>query len=180
MTVLADRIRLAAIGTGISLLPVAMIAFAHFRYVPQMVRNIGFDPRTDEWIVTQIETDLSLFYLAVAGLLTAYWMCAAWLGRGDILRIRSANFCLAACVLGLAVWMTYWSFLSDRNHSLRIICSTFGIADEYPEFGFDVQSQCDVFLMNTIPIALFVSVIILFLLSAVLRIVFSRRVERTI
>ena len=177
---LADRMRLAAIGTGLSLLPIAMIAFAHFRYVPRMVRNIGFDPRTDEWIVTQIETDLFLFYLAVAVILTAYWICAAWWGRGDILRIRSANFCPAACMLGLAVWMTYWSLLSDRNHSFKNICSRFGIADEYPEFGFDGQSQCDVFLTNTIPIALFVSVIILFLLSAVLRIVFSRRVERPI
>ena len=180
MTALADRMRLAAIGTGISLLPIAMMAFAHFGYVPKMVRNIGFDPRTDEWIVTQIETDLSLLYIAVAGILTVYWICAAWLGRGDILRIRSANSCLAACVLGLAVWMTYWSLLSDRNHSFKNLCSAFGIADDYPEVMFDGQSECDVFVMNTIPIALFVSVIILFLVSAILRIVVSRRAVRAI
>ena len=180
MKVLADRMRLAAIGTGISLLPIAVMAFAHFRYVSQMVRNIGFDPRKDELIVKQIKSDLALFYLVIAGILTAYWLCTAWLGRGDILRIRSANFCLAACVLDLAVWMTYLSLLSDRNHSFKNICSRFGIADEYPEFGFDGQSQCDVFLTNTIPIALFVSVIIVFFLSAVLRIMFSRRVERPI
>ena len=177
---LADRMRLAAIGTGISLLPIAVMAFAQIRYVPQMVRNSGFDPRRDEWIVTQVETDLSLFYLAVSGILTAYWMCAAWLGRGDILRIRSANSCLAASILGLAVWMTYWSLLSDRNHSFESICSALGIADDYPDFIFDGRSECDVFLMNTIPIALFVSVVILFLASAILRILVSRHATRAI
>ena len=74
----------------------------------------------------------------------------------------------ALTVLIASIFPTPWTLF-------EWVCPILGLSQEYPKFGFDVQSSCENFTRMVVPAVLLGVPMILLIGSAVLRIIVSRR-----
>src|SRR5689334_7720202 len=101
-----QRLKVAAFGLGITLVPIVALACVQFLLAPYTVATVGrMDPGIDAWAVSSIRRDVVSFYSVVALIIAAYWLLAAALGRERFLQIKSANLVLALSVLTFALAM---------------------------------------------------------------------------
>lgn len=174
------RFKSAVIGFGLTTTAVAALAGAQFLLAPHTVTVVGrMDPEVDAWAVSQLRGHLAAFHAIVIAILAIYWSLSAISGKGQVLRIRSANFALAFSGLIFALAMVVSSFVQVPE-SFRVACPVLGIADTFPPlgdgvFGFDRQTPCETFLQRAVPSMLLGLPTILLISSAVLRIVGSRK-----
>ena len=180
-----QRFKGAAFGMAITLVPIAALACAQFLLAPYTVAVVGrMDPNIDAWAVSSIRNMLARDYPVVALIIAAYWLLVATLGKGQILRIKSANIALALSGLTFALAMVIGSTvpIPARLWLFKAVCPVLGLSDELPtveppEFGFDGQSPCEAFAEGAVPIVLLGLPLILLTTSAILRIIVSRRRE---
>ena len=177
-----QRFKGAAFGFGITLVPIAALACVHFLLAPYTAATVyDLDPTTAARAASSLRHGIVRAYTVIALIIAAYWLLAAALGRGQVLRIRSANIVLALSVLALAVAVGIVSTISMPWRLFKGACPILGISDELPPQGidgiyhFDVQSSCEAFARGAEPIVLLGLPLILFATSAILRIVGSRR-----
>src|SRR6478672_3158303 len=101
-----QRFKGAAFGLGITLVPIAVLALAHFLLAPFTAATVyDLDPTTAARLASALRRGIARAYIVIALIIAAYWLLAAALGRGQVLRIRSANIVLALSVLAFAVMM---------------------------------------------------------------------------
>lgn len=177
-----QRFKGAAFGLGITLVPIAALACVQFLLAPYTVAAMGMmDPAIDARAVSSLQRGLVDAYAVIALIIAAYWLLVAALGRGQFLRIKSANVALALSVLTFALAMVIASTVPRTERLFKGACPVFGHSDELPTlgpdgtFGFDGQSSCEAFARGVAPIVLLGLPLILLITSASLRIVMSRR-----
>lgn len=112
----AMRFKSAAFGLGITLAPIAVLAFAQVLLAPHTVVAVGrMDPEIDTWAVSAFRSDLLEGYSVVASILAAYWLLTTTPGRGRFLEIKKRQYSLGA----LGPHICY----CDGN---RVVCSGAG------------------------------------------------------
>lgn len=177
----ADRFKWAGLGLGITLAPVAALALAQFLWAPHIVASVGgMDPKIDTWAVSSFRSALAEGYTVVAAIIFAYWLITATLCRGQFLKVRSANVALVLSGLIFALAMTIASTMPTPGRLFKASCPVFGFPDTMAalpsgKFGFDGQTPCEAFASGAAPIVLLGLPLILFVTSAILRVIVSRR-----
>lgn len=178
-----QRFKGAAFGLGITLVPIAALACVHFLLAPYTVATVyNADQEIEARLVSTLRHGIVRAYTVIALIIAAYWSLAAALGRGQVLRIRSANIVLALSVLAFAVMVVIVSTVRRPERFFEGACPPFGLADELPAlssgdtFAFvDGPSPCESFASAAASTVLLGLPLILFATSAILRIVSSRR-----
>jgi len=178
-----QRFKGAAFGLGITLVPIAALACVHFLLVPYTAATVyNVDQETEARLVSNLRQGIVRAYPVIALIIAAYWLLAAALGRGEVLRIRSANIVLALSILTFAVTVVILSTVPKADRIFKGACPLLGYPDELPAlssgdmFAFvDGPTPCDSFA-SAAGIVVFIGMpLILFATSAILRIVGSRR-----
>ena len=173
---MVQRFNGAALGLGITLLPIAALACAHLLLVPYTLATVHmFDPSIDPRMVPAIRSGLMRDYAIIALIVAAYWLLVATLGRGQFLRIRSANITLALSVFTFACAAIIGFTVREPASLFKGVCPILGLSDEVPGFGFDIRSPCQDFVGQAAPFVLLGVPLVLIVTSAILRIVVSRR-----
>lgn len=127
---LPQRFRSAALGFGITMVPLLVIACLQFLLVPNTVALVSTDPEYVAWAVPSLRRTLVYIHAFLALTIAAYWLLVATLGRGQFLRIRSANIVLALSGLPFALFMFDWSGAGMPSHELlRGLCPALGLYD---------------------------------------------------
>ena len=176
------RLKSAAIGFGVTLATIAVLGGAQFLLAPHTVAVVGrMDPEIDTWAVSQLRWQLAEFHAMVIAMMTIYWLLGTVAGRGQLLRIRSANVTLALSGLVFALAMAVATFVQVPE-AFRGACPVLGVSETFPPlpegvFGFDRQTPCETFLRRSVPSLLLGLPIVLLIASAVLRI-FGPRKQR--
>lgn len=178
-----QRFKDAAFGVGITLVPIAALACVQFLLAPYTAAAVyDLDPTTAARAASSLRHGVVRNYTVIALIIAAYWLLAAALGRGQVLRIRSANIVLSLSVLAFAVAMVIVSTVRRPERFFEVACPLFGYPDEWPTlssgeiFAFDDRpSPCEGFASAAAFIVLLGLPLILFATSAILRIVGSRR-----
>jgi hypothetical protein len=174
------RLQSAAVGFGITLVPIAALASAQFLLIPHTVTIVyQMDTELDAWAVSQLRRNVTAFYATAIGMMAIYWLLCAVAGSSQLLRIRSANVALviSGLIFGLAVAVATFARVPE---AFRWTCPVFGVSDTFPPLpegviSFDRQTPCEVFLGNAVPSVLLGLPVVLLFASAVLRIVGSRK-----
>ncbi len=178
-----QRFKGAALGLGITLVPIAALACVQILLVPYTAATVyDLDPTTAARAASSLRHGIVRAYTVVALIIAAYWLLAAALGRGEVLRIRNANIVLALSVLAFAVLVILVSTIRRPERFFEGACPIFGYPDEWPTLSSgdnfacdDRPSPCEDFASAAAPIVLLGLPLILFATSAILRIVVSRR-----
>lgn len=174
------RSRSAAFGFGVTLAAIAALAGAQFLLAPHTVAVVGrMDPAVDAWAVSQWRWQLAEFYATIVAIMATYWLLCTVAGKGQLLRVKSANVTLGSSGLIFALAVAVASFV-QLPEAFKGTCRVLGVSDTFPPlpkgvFGFDRQTPCEIFLRQAVPSLLFGLPIILLLASAVLRIVGSHK-----
>ena len=177
---LARRGKCAAAGLAITLVPVAALACAQFFSAPHTVIALGMNPKIDTWAVASLRSALIEGYSVVALIVSSYWLLTAVFGRGQLLKIKSANIALVLSGLTFALAMTIASIVPTLGTFFKHACPLLGLPDTMPplpagEYRFDGQTSCEVFATGAAPIVLLGVPLVLLASSAILRIAVSRR-----
>jgi hypothetical protein len=177
-----QRFKDAAFGLGITLVPIVALACVQFLLAPYTAATVyDLDPTTAPRAASSLRHGIVRPYTVIALIIAAYWLLAAALGRGQVLRIRSANIVLALSILTFALAVVIVSTVSMPWRLFKGACPVLGLSDEMPPQGidgwyyFDGQSSCEAFARGAEPIVLLGLPLILLIASAILRIVVSRR-----
>jgi hypothetical protein len=175
-----NRLKAVALGCGITVAPVFALACVQLLLAPSTVRKAGFDPTTDGWVVSQYQAVLVSFYAWIVAIVFAYWFLTGALGRGQFLKIRSANVALALSGLTFVFSMAIASIEPVPGRLFKVVCPVLGLPDTMPplpagSFSFDGQTPCEVFANGAAPTVLLGLPFVLLATSAILRIVLSRR-----
>lgn len=178
-----QRFKGAAFGLGITLVPIAALACVHFLLAPYTAATVyDLDPTAAARAASSLRHGIARAYTVIALIIAAYWLLAAALGRGQVLRIRSANIVLALSVLAFAVMVVILSTVRRPETFFEGACPLLGYSDELPTltsgdtFAFvDGPSPCENFASAAASIVLLGLPLTLFAISAILRIVGSRR-----
>jgi hypothetical protein len=166
----------AAFGLGITLIPVAGLACVQYLLAPYTAATVyDLDPTTAARAASSLRHGVVRNYSVIALIIAAHWLLAAALGRGQVLRIKSANIVLTISVLAFAVLVVIVSTVPRPERLFKGACPLLGLSDETPTFGLDGQSSCEAFANGAAPIVLLGLPLILLTVSAILRIVVSRR-----
>ena len=174
--ILTNRFKLAAKGLVFTLAAPASVAFVQFAFAPKIVRAIrlSFGPSEDAMAIGVLHRTIVEFHLGVGLLLLVYWVVAAAFCRGDFLRIKLANACLAALAFLYVTSMVLGSNYPQPAVVFAPLCPLLGISSSDAPYGFDTISTCEHFsriwserLFFWVPLALLLA-------SAVLRIAISR------
>ena len=178
-----QRFRDAAFGLGITLVPIAALACVQLLLVPYTAVSVFMaDPEIEARVMSSFRGELLRGYAVIALIIAAHWLLTAALGRGQILRIRSANIVLALSVLSFAFTALIVSTVARPAGLFKGACPLLGLSDEAPpfsegqtDFAFDGQTPCEAFGTGAAPIVLLGLPLILLATSAILRIAVSRR-----
>lgn len=176
-----NRFKRAVLGMGLTLVPVAALAYAQFLLAPHTVAVAGgMDPQVDAWAVSAVRSSLAQGYTVIATIIFAYWLLTGTFGKGQFLKIKSANVVLALSGLALGFAMAIASTVPMPARLFKVACPVLGLPDTMAAlpsgtFGFDGQTSCEAFAQGAVPIVLLGLPLILFVTSAILRIVLSRR-----
>lgn len=173
------RFKSAAIGFGVSVAAIAVLAGAQFLFAPYTAEVNGFDPEIDAWVVSQWRRSLADFYAIAIAILGAYWLLTAVAGRANFLGSKSANSVLILSYLAFALGMAVASFVQVPE-DFRGACPLLGVSDSFPRLpdgvlGFDRETPCQELIRGVTAAVSLGLPIILLLASAALRIVYSRR-----
>lgn len=179
----AVRFQSVVLGTGITLGPVAALAVGQFLLAPLIVTAFAAaDPKDHVWVVSTFRRQLGEFYFIVASAVVACWLITAALGRGQLLKIRSANVALALSGFAFASSMAIASSVPTQS-LFKVACPSLGLTDTLPTlplgiFQFDGETACEAFAAKAERIMHFVLqslALTLLATSAILRIFVSRR-----
>lgn len=166
----------AARGLAVTVVPLAALEAANLFFSHQIGERIGgVDPEIDTWAVPALRSALIEGYLVVAAIVIGYWLLCAAFGKGQILDVKSANMTLGLSGLIFALAMLIASILPTPWMLFQWVCPILGLSEEYPKFGFDVQSNCENFTRMAAPSVLLGVPMVLLIASAILRITVSRR-----
>lgn len=171
----SSRFKSATLGICVTLAPLLAIACTQLVLSPSIVERAGFDPPSDSWAVFQYRQVLLSSYAWIAAIVVAYWMAALTLGRGEILLIKNANLTLAGAVFTFASAMIAASLVPQTSELFKWACPILGLSDTYTRFGFDIPTRCESFTSKTTPTVLLGLPLLLLAVSALLRVVGSRR-----
>lgn len=178
MSALTNRLRAATVGLGITVAPLVIIATVQFILMPHTLPTLeGLSSNQRDLAVAYQRMQWSFLYIVAATLFFIYWLLAAMLGTGQLLRLRAANVTLALCLFALMVLALYGSFVQWPDN-IKDICRLLNISDvDAPLYACDAQSSCDHFVFTTHMSIIFWLVglsIILLATSLIVRIVSSR------
>lgn len=177
MAALSNRLKAAALGFGITVAPLAIVATAHLTFMSQIVaamegwgssdRALTISTQRREWFAT---------HSIVAVMFAIYWVITAACGRGQLLRHKVANIILAFCV---AAYLTItFRYIFFQRHDLIILCPLFGISDtDVSPYAIDFATSCQQFAnaADLFIVLGLVGLIVPLVISLVVRIVSSRR-----
>ena len=171
-------IKAAALGFGITVVPLVIVATVHLILMPQIVAAMeGLDGNERASAIWSLRRDWFATHSIVVIMLAIYWVTAAAYGGDKILQIRIANRLLAFCVIVYLTICFYYIFASPPD-GLSIFCSLFGIPNtDAPAFGFDVPSTCEAFIYaaNQMIVLVLMGLIVPLFISLIVRIISSRR-----
>ena len=179
--VFTSRLKAVAVGFGVTVAPLGMIAVTQFAFMPQIVGTFeGLDRNAQALAVSSLRRDWLTFHAVAAILVASYWLLSTALGRGELLRLRAANISLASFVFAYVV-ITLYSCFSPWGEVFTRLCPYLGISDTNSPFGFDTLSSCGAFayaahriiVLGTLGLPLLLAT------SLIVRIVSSRRMRST-
>lgn len=177
----------AALGFGVTAATLVAIAAAQIFFADAAIERAGFDPTTSRLIASDLREKLISDHARILATVAAYWMMCFVLGRGQILRVKSANVTLAGAVLTFALAIAIASITPEPVELFQWACPIFGLSDtmpkpdlERPKFGFDVPTPCEAVLSSAIPAIMLGLPLLLFVMSAILRVALSRRNTRDV
>jgi hypothetical protein len=147
MAALANRFKAAAMGFGITVAPLCIIAVAQLTFMPQIVGAFeGLDSNEHALAVSVLRRDWLTLHAAAATLVAIYWLLTAVLGRGELLRLKAANVTLSLFVFAVMALTLYGSF-GQWPDALQGVCPFLGISDtDTPPYGMDTPSSCGAFV----------------------------------
>ncbi|QIG79780.1 hypothetical protein [Stakelama tenebrarum] len=177
MGALTDRLNAAASGFAITVAPLVVVAIAQLVFMPQILAVAeGLESNEQARLVSIWRAEFSIAHTIVAILFVIYWLLVAVLGKGQILRCKSANRILAFCVVAYLTITLYSIFLWPDG--LRVVCPFLGISDTIANpYACDAMSSCDVFadVASQLILLGLLGLIVPFIISLIVRIVSSRR-----
>ena len=174
------RIRRAVVPCLLTIAPLVLLAITQIAIAPHTVEVVGrMDPQVDVWAVKQWRDGILQGHAIIAALLVGYWLCCAALGRSGFVQVRIANVVLASAGMIFAAGMAI-ALLVHVPHGLKAVCPVIGLRDTYEQLDenfvcFDCMTQCELFLYRAVPTLFLLLPMALLFLSAILRIVRSRR-----
>ena len=171
----ANRPREAALGFGVTVVPLLAVGCLQFLLAPTIVERAGFNSETESWVTTQYRDGIVSGYTWISAIVFTYWMVALTLGRGKILAIKSANVTLGASVLIFALAMATASIFPEPSLLFKWSCPMLGHADSLSGFGFDGQTPCEAFAYMAANAVLLGLPLLFLATSAILRVAVSRR-----
>ena len=171
------RLKQAIIGLLITLLPLLLVAGLHLSFLPKiLISTYGLGPEEARWAVSEFWDDYAASHAYPLSLVILHWVLSAAIGRGDFLKVRSANLALALSIVSFALAVL---LASVAPPPFNTICSILGISQTDWPFGFDTQSSCERYSWVAAGSLAVVLPAPLIAASAVLRILISRRRWRT-
>jgi len=182
MAALANRLKAATVGFGITVAPLAIVALVQFALMPQIVGSYeGLTHSEQAEAISATRRDWLIVHAIAATLFAIYWLLTAVFGKGQLLRLRAANKTLALSVLAFLALSPYYAFFprpDDLKGVLMGVCPVIGISDEHTNpYACDPQTNCDLFFGAAHTIIIFglmgLSVVLL-VASVIVRIVSSR------
>lgn len=178
MAALANRIKAATMGFGITVVPLAIFATGQLIFMPKIVAAMeGLGKRDQALVVSSWRSDYSATHSIVMTIFAIYWVMTAVFGREELLKSRAANGILAFCVAAYIRITAYFTFVQWHD-GLEILCPLLGISNtDGNPFGFDVKTPCGAFVYaadQTLLLGL-VGLILPLIVSLIVRIVSSRR-----
>ncbi len=174
-TEMGKRSKAAALGFVLSVTPLIGFACVQILLAPSIVANAGFNPETEVWAVAAYRKQLFLGYAWVVTAVFSYWMAVwAW-GRGYILKSRWANLTLSAAVFAFGLAMVTGIVVPVPATLFEWACPSLGLSEAHPKFGFDVSTPCEAFASKAAPTALLGLPLLLLTVSALTRVMGSRR-----
>ncbi|WP_109806478.1 hypothetical protein [Sphingosinithalassobacter portus] len=180
MAALKNRLKAAALGFGITVAPLAIVAIAQFIFMPQIVAaGEGLDSNDKALALSYQQMLWFTAHTIVAILFAIYWFLVALLGKGQILRCRAANRILNFCVVAYLTITLYSILLWTDGEGA--VCSFLGISDtDALPYVLDAMSSCDSFFFDITQFLGFglLGLIVPFIISLIVRIVSSRRVYK--
>lgn len=159
----------------------AALAYAQFLLAPHTVAVVGgMDPHFDAWAVSAMRSLLAWGYTVIATIIVAYWLRTFTFGRGQFLKVKSANVVLALSGLAFGIAMAIASTVPMPARLFKVACPVLNLPDTMPAlpsgtFGFDGQTSCEAFAQGAVPVVLLGLPLILLATNAILRITVSRR-----
>lgn len=182
MIALADRLKVATVGFGITVAPLAFIAMAQFAVIPRIVGARESSASSEHAAtISELRMEWLSFHAFAVTLVAIYWLLTAVFGRGQLLRFRAANVTLGLFVLVIMAAAPFYAFIPWPD-DLKGICPFFGISDEYTNpYAIHAQSSCDSFVSAAHMITLLGLIglpVPLLVASVIVRIVSSRRASR--
>lgn len=174
------RLKEAAVGFGVTVVPLVVLAAMELAFTPQLVSTF-YEFGSDEYnnAIPSWRRDLLIFFSTVAAFVALHWLSAAAFSKKCILHVKWANVTLALFIFVLALLSL--SGAIRWSEQLRSVCPLLGISKEYTSFGFDMKSPCDLFVYNTQIIgslALGALTIVFFIASTIIRIAYARRAQQ--
>lgn len=171
-----DRLGQTAFGLAITLLPLLVLAGAHWVIVPEIVARVpAMTPEETSWAVSFGRSILPQAYAFPVTMIVLYWLMIAAFGKGDVLRFKAANVTLTLSIISISLMALLDMVLTPDFPPLAKICSLLGIPQTDWPPGFDTQSSCDRFSYIAIPTMWVFLPALLLTASAGLRIFSSRR-----
>jgi hypothetical protein len=167
------RLKQAIIGVSITLLPLLVLAGSHLSLLQKiLIETYGLDPEEARWAVSEFWHEYAASHAYPMSLLILHWIISAAIGRGDFLKVRSANLALALSIISFALAV----FLASVSPPpFNAVCSILGISRTDWPFGFDTQSSCERYSWIAAGTLAVVLPALLIAASAFLRILISRR-----
>jgi hypothetical protein len=175
-----NRLKGVAIGSGVTVAPVLVLAGVQLLLASSTVRKFGYDPTIDGLFVSEFQAALVRFHAWIVAIVFAYWLLTGTLGGGQFLKIKSANVALALSGLTFTFAMAIISVFPPAPTTFKVVCPALGLPDSMPplpegHFSFDGQTPCEAFANVAAPSVMFGMPLALLLTSAILRVVVSRR-----
>ena len=167
------RFKQAIIGSLITLIPLLLVAALHLSFLPNiLIETYGLDPKEARWAVSVFWHDYAASHAYPLSLVILHWVLSAAIGRGDFLKVRSANLLLAFSIISYALAVLLASLAPPPYGT---VCSILGISQTDWPFGFDTQSSCESYSWIAAGSLAVVLPALLIAASAALRIFISRR-----
>ncbi|MBB3033135.1 hypothetical protein [Alteriqipengyuania lutimaris] len=167
------RLRQAIIGCSVTLLPLLLVAGLHLSFLPKiLVATYGLDREQARWAVSEFWHEYAASHAFPLSLVILHWVLSAAMGRGDLLKVRSANLTLALSIISFAFAVLLASVAPPPFNE---VCAILGISQTDWPFGFDTQSSCERYSLLAAGSLAVVLPPVLIAVSAVLRILISRR-----
>lgn len=166
----------AAYGFGLTMMPVLILAAIQLLFAESIIGSVA-DPslQFDDWVVRSFRVNIVVAHFKIILILASCWLIILLFSTGPFLSKNRANATLVSSGVCFAAAIAAASVIRSPDRVLEIACPYLGIQSSTVGFQFDGATDCEAFAQAALPVLFLGPPTLLLLVSAVQRILASRR-----